>query len=314
MYMSEFDKIKIGFAIGLLAAAFALTPLVKDIGIGFSLFGVSLQIIHVFWSFVILLGLSVYLFAISLVGNNSFLDYAKKTANLSYALSLLVLPLYLSLYIVKQLSDLIEIILKNEIAGTIFQTFISVSLGVVANILTNKIMISFKKKERKEQVEKIAVSEEKVNRKIEELLSFHLYDLAVIQIWKSIELTLTKTLLNLDYPLKDKSTLKLISNSYEQKIISKELFQELRDLVGIRNLAVHTDKVVTEVTAKNAFNTLTMLNQHLAKVTEQCYFCNKTFPITELKNENVTGAYVCKKCDEENPDWRDMLISMGQDP
>ena len=65
--MIELDKIKIGFAIALLAGLFTLGPLVNDSNFSFILFSMDIKLTIIYWIFASLLSLSVYFYALTLI-------------------------------------------------------------------------------------------------------------------------------------------------------------------------------------------------------------------------------------------------------
>jgi hypothetical protein len=107
--MSEFNKIKIAFALALLGTLYTLNPIVLKYGdISFSFLGYGLKVQMVYFSFLTLLGISVYFYAIALISENKIFIFMQKGGNISYTISLLIPPLYISLYVISIIVEIVS--------------------------------------------------------------------------------------------------------------------------------------------------------------------------------------------------------------
>ena len=71
--MPDFVKTKIGFALSLLGSLFAINTFVKDFtNVGFSFFGIFLGLRLFYFLTMVLLGITVYIYAVDLVSERPF--------------------------------------------------------------------------------------------------------------------------------------------------------------------------------------------------------------------------------------------------
>jgi len=103
--MTEFTKLKIGFALALLGSLFALHPLLdRSPDLGFLYLGHRLEVAHAYAPTSGLLGLCVYLYAVTLLDDHPH-SLRERTGNSAYALAVLVLPVFGGLFLSAALAE-----------------------------------------------------------------------------------------------------------------------------------------------------------------------------------------------------------------
>src|SRR5262249_20359460 len=106
--MTDFTKQKISFALALLGTLFALHPFVERYSDqGFDYLGYDLKIFYAFALTAALLASAVYCYAIALVSERVH-GLMERLGNYSYAIAVMVGPLYAGLYGASKLADVFE--------------------------------------------------------------------------------------------------------------------------------------------------------------------------------------------------------------
>src|SRR4051812_34522447 len=107
--MTEFTKMKIGFALALLGTLFALHPFLERYSeLGFLYMSYDLKIFHAYALTAGLLSLCVYLYAVTLMSNRPHSPF-ERMGNSSYALAILILPFYAGLFLSAKLADRVAV-------------------------------------------------------------------------------------------------------------------------------------------------------------------------------------------------------------
>ena len=92
--MIDFARAKIVFALAMAGILFAIHPLIQNHGtMGFEFFGVILQFQVLYYTFLGLLGGTVYFYAVDFLYENP-MGFANRVGNLFYALALLFPPVF----------------------------------------------------------------------------------------------------------------------------------------------------------------------------------------------------------------------------
>ncbi len=312
--MSEFDKIKIGFALALLGVLFTLNPTITLHGdISYNLFGFPISIKLGFLVFALLLGSSVYFYAIALIGENTALQLARKTGHVTYASALLVPPLYLLLFIVSLIADYVLILLKSDLASKILELILAAVVGAFVNAVVIRLFKVFTKKERADKAQKYTEQENATLTRAKQLFDQKYFDISVTESWKAIEISLKKAFMNQDIPIKSGNAYKMLQDATKKEMITKKQSEDLSFIRKLRNDAVHTDFEISEEDARQALNIADKTVASLEKTTERCYYCGKDFPLSKGKSDDITGASVCEKCNKIHPNWKDELFDLGME-
>ena len=107
--MTEFTKLKITFALALLGTLFALHPLLDRFADwGFLYLGYDLKVFYAYSLTSGLLSLCVYLYAVTLLNDHPH-SWCERTGNSTYALAILVVPIYAGLYLSAKLAEQVAV-------------------------------------------------------------------------------------------------------------------------------------------------------------------------------------------------------------
>ena len=318
--MSDIEKIKIGFAIALLAGLFTLGPLINGSSFSLFLFSLELKITTIYWIFVALLALSVYFYALTLIKTEKSNNIFQTVGNWTYALALFYPPFIISIYLISLLIDVIAPIFKSEGIFNILSTIASV-LSIVVFLINlfsvYKTQQIFKKQDFKQWTERIKVEEITSLGKIKILYDSKLYDLVVTELWIVIERSFKRVFTQKAIPYSSKSPIQIIETIKKNKLLPSALIEELEKIKLLRNRIVHPTEELTinKEDADKAFRATEKILIIINNYKERCYFCHKEYPLEELEVEDINGDYfACKSCIKEHPDWKDEIFALGMDP
>lgn len=313
--MADFSKIKIPFSLALLAAMFAINPLIQKYGeANYVLFGLSVTLNFIYSVFCISLGASVYFYAIGLVGDRPIFEFSNKIGHAVYALALIVPPLFLILYPISLLADFLIAAFKSPLFSKAVEYFGSATIGVAASLIANLIIRAFTARDRKERIERLSVQENQSLERARQLFQQGYYDLVATESWKAVEVALNKTFETAGIRRRSQPMSAILNLAVKKELLNTREIEELMSIRHIRNDAVHTERKVTEDEARQALSISEKTIAALDKVADRCYFCGNLFPLSGLESDDFTGASVCKLCAKKNPDWKDTLAAMGMDP
>jgi HEPN domain-containing protein len=313
--MNDFSKIKIPFSLALLAAMFAISPLIQKYGdVSYILFGMTITLNFIYLLFCISLGASVYFYAIGLVGDRPLFDLINKVGHIVYALALIVPPLFLILYPVSMITDFLISAFRSTLFSKIVEYGGSVAIGAAATFIGNLIFRAFASRDRKEKIDRLSVQENHLLSRARQLFQQGYYDLAATKSWKAVEVALNKTFETAGVRTRGQTINALLDLARKRELLNSREIEELMRVRQIRNTAVHTERRVTKEEAESVLDVSDKIIAALDKVTDRCYFCGNLFPLSSLESDDATGASVCKACAKKNPDWKDTLVAMGMDP
>lgn len=314
--MTDFNKLKIGFALALLGALFALNPLITSLGNhSYQLFSLNLKLIYAYWVFALLLGISVYFYAIALIGiENSFFDFMRTLGNFTYALALFVIPIFLFLYVVSVINVLFMDRQEHPLVTMIIEITFSALIGAFATFGIRIFLRLFSKRDRSEKVQSFSKQESDLLTRSRKLLNEEYYDISVSEAWKAIEVALRKAFYNLGIQEKYISGSNLIQRAEKTKMISGLQAKDLEFIRKMRNDAVHTEVNISKDDAQKVIQISDKVIASLDKITERCYYCNSELPISSLEIDDMGGAFICKNCLIKHPDWKDEMMALGMSP
>ncbi len=313
--MNEFTKLKIGFALALLGAVFAVTPIVTPyLSIGYTLFGFKISIKWAFLALSILLGVSVYFYALTLLSSKSQFELARNAGHWIYALALLVPPFYIALYLVSLLSLLVDRVLKAPGFTRGLEILLSAVAGIVANILSAFIFRIFRNRDKAEKVEQLAHTENRVLSRAKSLFDDGYYEMVVIEVWRAIEASISRALMISGYTRKPPVGIRAIEYAKSNGILRESLFEQLDFVRILRNKSAHTDYKVTMDEAQRVLTISDKVISTLRYETETCYYCNKELPKQKMHVDDMETYYVCEDCAKKHPDWKEEIFAMGMDP
>lgn len=253
--MNEFTKNKIAFAVALLAALFTITPIISEIGSwGYEVFTLTLRVNHLYYFLSAVLTLAVYIYGLQFLTERQFRQL-RITGDIFYAIALVSPPLYVSVYILTLISEIVARFLQAPGAAEVLANIASGFIGVLATELVRRIVRAFSTKDKQANVENIQREELSIIARARQLFNDGYFDLTVTECFKAIELTLKKALLDKDIPVARTTLRMLMQQAQNQKIISPELFERIDQLRDLRNSIAHQNASVTHVEAEQALNT-----------------------------------------------------------
>jgi HEPN domain-containing protein len=245
--MTEFTRTKMHFALALIGTLFAVHSFIEkypDLG-----FRLEVSDLNVDWQlkvsdlFVVTVGLlafTVYCYAIALVSEKPS-SRMERLGNLSYALAILIVPFYGTLWASSWLADYFKV---SHLAVTAPAT--ALGLGILWLILAWWLRGRLGDQDRQAKIATLATQEVEALARAPKLFEDGHYDLAVIEAWKALEARLRRVLLmrgqtrHLDRPDKmiDRAAyLGLIKDP------ARKLLQEVRQQW---NVAVSTEPLTRE--------------------------------------------------------------------
>jgi hypothetical protein len=193
--MTEFTKMKISFALALLGTLFALHPFLDRVADqGFVYLGYDLKIFYAYSLTAGLLSLCVYLYAVTLMNDRPH-SWCERTGNSTYALAILVLPVYAGLYLSAKLAERVAV---SHLAWAAP----AVAVGLGGGWIALSQLVAWRIRRRLGQQDRIAKMVQLARQEVEslnqanELFQSEHYDLSVIEAWRALEARLRQVLLS----------------------------------------------------------------------------------------------------------------------
>jgi hypothetical protein len=140
------------------------------------------------------------------------------------------------------------------------------------------------------------------------------FDLSVLEAWKAIETSINKALFYQGLYSEKITGFKLIDYAKSKKLFKNSQLKEILDIWRFRNKVSHTEEQVSAQKTEEILAIADHLIASLEAIRNQCYYCNKLKKTTEMHCDNITGAYICKNCLKDHPNWKEELMDMGMDP
>jgi hypothetical protein len=192
--MTEFTKLKIGFALALLGTLFTLHPFLDRFDEeGFLYLGYNLKIIYPYALAAGLLSLCVYCYAIALLGERPH-SWSERTGNHAYALAILILPIYGGLFVSAKLADYVAL---SHVAWA--APAVAAGLGAGWVLLSQFIALRIRgrlgEQDRLAKIAQLAHQEVTSLNRARELCEGDHYDLCVVEVWRALEARLRQILL-----------------------------------------------------------------------------------------------------------------------
>jgi hypothetical protein len=193
--MTEFTKLKISYALALLGTLFALHPFLDRFADrGFLYLGYDLKIFYAYSLTAGLLSLCVYLYAVTLLNDRPH-SWCERTGNSTYALAILVVPIYAGLFLSAKLADQVAV---SHVAWA--APAVAVGLGVGWVALSQLVAWSIRRRlgeqDRASRIAQLAKQEVESLNQARELFDGAHYDLSVVEAWRALEARLRQALLS----------------------------------------------------------------------------------------------------------------------
>ncbi len=238
--MTEFAKMKISFAMALLGTLFALHPFLDRFADrGFVYLGTDLKIFHAYFLIAGLLSLCVYCYAVALMTERSH-SRLERIGNSSYALAVMILPIFGGLYIASVLAEQFR---YSHIAWAAPAVAIGVGGGwfLLSQFVAWRLRRRLGEQDRRAKIEHLARKESESIRQARELFDHEHYDLSVIEAWRAIEARLGQALLLRRIVAHSDRPHALFDLATRKGILREPALGVLEDLKRHWNTAVGTD-------------------------------------------------------------------------
>jgi hypothetical protein len=193
--MTEFTKLKISYALALLGTLFALHPFLDRFADrGFLYLGYDLKIFYAYSLTAALLSLCVYLYAVTLLNDRPH-SWCERTGNSTYALAILVLPIYAGLFLSARLADQVAV---SHVAWAAPAVAVGLGVGWVAlsQLVVWRIRHRLGEQDRASRIAQLAKQEVESLNQARELFDGAHYDLSVVEAWRALEARLRQVLLS----------------------------------------------------------------------------------------------------------------------
>jgi HEPN domain-containing protein len=193
--MTEFTKLKITFALALLGTLFALHPLLDRFADwGFLYLGYNLKVFYVYSLTSGLLSLCVYLYAVTLLNDRPH-SWCEQTGNSTYALAILIVPIYAGLYLSAKLAEQVAV---SHVAWAAPAVALGLGVGWVglSQVVAWRIRRRLGEQDRVSKMAQLANQEIESLNRARELFDSQHYDLSVVEAWRALESRLRQVLLN----------------------------------------------------------------------------------------------------------------------
>jgi hypothetical protein len=253
--LTEFTKTKMHFALALIGTLFALHPFVErfgDRGFVYPVWRdevqVDLKIYYVYGLVAALLALTVYFYALGLLSERGY-SWMEKAGNYSYAIAVMILPLYGGLYVSALVAERVG---QTHLAVT--TPAVALGLGIlwlaVSYFFAWRLRRRMGEQDRRVKLEQLADQEiHALNRAREMFASSH-YDLAVIEAWKAIEARLRRALLIRKLGGQKETPQALVHRATRAKLFSPPALAQLQELRRQWNIAVSTEPLTRDAADK----------------------------------------------------------------
>jgi HEPN domain-containing protein len=243
--MTEFTKLKIGFALALLGTLFALHPLLdRWPDLGFEYLGYRLQVAHAYALTSGLLGLCVYLYAVTLLSDRPH-TWGERTGNSIYALAVLVLPIYGGLFLSAALAEKVAL---THVAWAAPVVAVGFGFGWIAltQVFAWRIRRRLGEQDRFSKMEQLASQEARSLDQARALLASDHYDLSVVEAWRALEARLRQALLSRRFATNSQDPQAVIRAAIRKGLLKEPTIGLVEAMKRHWSIAISTDPLPRE--------------------------------------------------------------------
>ena len=238
--MTEFAKMKISFALALLGTLFALHPIVdKFSDRGFLYLGYDLKILYAYSLIAGLLSGCVYCYAMAMTTERSH-SRLEKLGNYSYAMAVMILPIYGGLYLASLLAWELR---YSHIAWAAPAVAIGFGGGwfLLSQWVAWRLRGRLGEHDRVARIEQLAQQERRSLSQARDLFANEHYDLSIVEAWRAIEARLGQVLLSRRIVVRSNRPHALFDVATRKGILREPVLGMLEELKRHWNIAVSTD-------------------------------------------------------------------------
>ncbi len=248
--MTEFTKIKIGFALALLGTLFALHPLLDRFpDLGFVYLGYRLEVIGAYALTSGLLGLCVYLYAVTLLSDRPH-SWFERTGNATYALAILIVPIYAGLFLSATLADRLAV---THLAWAAPAVAVGLGSGwvVLSQVVAWRIRRRLGERDRVSKMEQLAKQEAESLAQASQLFGSDHYDLCVVEAWRALESRLRQALLSRRIVIRSDDPQGVIRVATRKGLLKEPTLGVVAELKRNWSVAVSTEPLAREVAVES---------------------------------------------------------------
>ncbi len=265
--MNEFFKEKIVYALALLAALFAMKPIVEEfaaltVNLGF--YNIELKLIYLI--IMGILGFSVYLFSVNYI-TESPMVFVVKAGNFCYGASLLIPLVVLAVWGV---NAAITVVLSNTKNFEIILNSVSLMTSIIAfviSVIANKRIIMRKLASIDRRNIQASNTKNEINtlETASKLIELEMYSNSILTAFSGLEYTL-RGILNSKGITYDRKIYKLFDFAINEKVIPSMYKDDIDFIRNIRNHAAHpSDKyVIGKNDAEKVLNIVTAIFKEIS--------------------------------------------------
>lgn len=250
--MSDFGKEKIAFVIGLLAVLFTLTPLVDAHGtFGFAVFGIEIQVRHLYNVMAVSLGLAVYAYGVQFVTERKI----KATAvigDIFYALAIVAPGVFVGMFLAAEITVAVARVLRSPALSFVLQSGLSIVTAVGGAIAGFRFRRVLDLKQKRVEAARQNLAELSAMHRAEHLYESGYYDLAVVEAFKALELA-ARALPN----IQRRGTTQRDWLEPIMERVPDDLRKSVDEVRRVRNMAAHASVPVSQATAREALTAAT---------------------------------------------------------
>jgi hypothetical protein len=243
--MTEFTKLKITFALALLGTLFALHPLLDQFADrGFLYLGYDLKVFYAYSLTSGLLSLCVYLYAVTLLNDHPH-SWCERTGNSTYALAILVVPIYAGLYLSAKLAEQVAV---SHVAWAAPLVAIGLGAGWIAlsQLVAWRIRRRLGEQDRVSKMTQLATQEIASLNRAKEMYHSQHYDLCVVEAWRALEARLRQVLLNRGIAVEAADAQAVIHTAVKKGILREPTLGLVAELKRHWMVAVSTEPLSPE--------------------------------------------------------------------
>jgi len=238
--MTEFTKLKIGFALALLGTLFALHPFLdRTPDLGFFYLGVDLKVFYAYALTSGLLGVCVYLYAVTLLNDHPH-SLCERAGNAIYGLAIMVLPIYAGLFFSALLAERVAV---SHVAWAAPAVAVGMGAGwvVLSQVVAWRIRRRLGERDRASKMEQLAKQESVSLHQAKSLLEGDHFDLSVVESWRALEARLRRALLQRKVVARSDGHQQVVRLASKLGLLTGPNLELVTSLERHRSIALSTD-------------------------------------------------------------------------
>lgn len=243
--MTEFTKQKMGFALALLGTLFALHPFLDRFDErGFLYLGYDLKVVYAYSLTAGLLSLCVYLYGMTMMGSHPH-SLLERAGNHTYALAILVVPIYGALFLSARLADWVALSHLAWAAPAVAMGSGVLWIGL-SQLIAWRIRRRLGEQDRQAKLAQLARQEGESLKRAREMFQHEHYDLTVVEAWRALEGRLRQALLHRHIAVRGDSSDALVHLAVRKGLLDEPTLGVVEELRRHWAVAVGTDPLPRE--------------------------------------------------------------------